>query len=162
MKKNFVAFALALLLVFSMAGGAFADTTYVSLGEVEVGVFFKELLATVNTGNFVSASEGSLPSGCQIVTEESTSGLNIYLSGTPDYAGNYNCSVDLGNGNSLICSLNVMASKPSVVASPDAVCSVNEVIEIFVKASISSGNLSYQWYENSVDSNTNEIGRAHV
>ena len=156
MKKNFVAFALVLLLVFSMTGGAFADTTYVYLDEVEAGVFFETLLATVNSGNTVSISEGSLPPGCQIVTKESSLGLDVYINGTPETVGNYSCVIDLGNGNSLVCPLNVAASKPSAVASPDAVCSVNELLEIFVVANISgSGNLSYQWYVNSVDSNSN-------
>ena len=136
MKKNFVAFALVLLLVFSMAGGAFADITQVYLDEAEAGVFFEYLLATVSTESSVTISEGSLPPGCQIVTKENALGLDVYISGTPEAVGNYSAVIDLGNGNSLVCPLNVSVSKPSAVASPDAVCSVNEILEIFVVSNI--------------------------
>ncbi len=156
MKKNVTAFALVLLLVFSMAGGAFADITYTAPVDVEAGLAFKHLLATVSSGNTISAMEGSLPPGCEIVTEETSNGLDVYLSGTPSVVGSYNCAIDLGNSNSLIYTLNVSASKPTVIVSPDVSCSVNEVIEIFVKASIAgSGQLGYQWYVNSTDSTTN-------
>lgn len=155
MKKKVTAFALALLLVFSMAGLAFADVTYTSPSDIEMGESFKTLLATVSSGSSVSAAEGSLPPGCQLITEEGSGGLNVYLSGTPNTAGGYNCTIDLGNGNSLICPLNVVATKPSVVASPDTFCHPNEVLEIFVKATAGSGSLSYQWYVSSTDSTAN-------
>ena len=156
MKKNVLSLLLVLTMMFSMAGGAFADITYTSAEDIEVGVPFKHLLATVGSDNIVSAAEGSLPPGCEIVTESSTGGLDVFLSGTPNTVGFYNCTIDLGNGNSLVCPLNVIAAKPSVVVSPDAACNVNDVIEIFVRASISgSGSLSYQWYVSSDDSTLN-------
>ena len=156
MKKTVTAFALALLLVFSMAGAAFADVTYTSPGDVEVGVHFKHLLATVAIGSSVTSNDGTLPPGCQLTAEESAGGLNIYLTGTPTTVGSYNCVIDLGNNNSLICPLNVIAAKPVVSVSSDITCYPNSFAEISVSASVAgSGVLSYQWYVSSVDSTAN-------
>ena len=155
MKKIMTAFVLSLLLVFSMAGGAFADITYVAPGDVELGQPFKHLLATIASGSNVSADGQSLPSGCMIVTEEVSEGLNVYLSGTPDTAGNYSCLIDLGNGSSLICPVNVLVPKPIVSASPNVSCNLNEDAQLFVDARVSSGTLSYQWYVSSENSTAN-------
>ncbi|MBQ7895650.1 MAG: hypothetical protein IJ364_03725, partial [Oscillospiraceae bacterium] len=154
MKKIVTALLLALLMVFSMAGAAFADITYASPGDVEAGTSLRHLLATVASGSTVSANDSSLPYGCYVETEETENGLNVYLSGTPSVAGSYNCVIDFGNSNSLVCPLNVLAAKPSIVVSPDVTCFPNDYIELFVNASAAgSGNLSYQWYVSSSDTN---------
>lgn len=154
MKKNVTSLILVLIMMFSMAAAAFADITYISPEEVELGVPFKHLLATVSSGNIITA-EGSIPSGCEITTEEGANGLDVYLGGTAAAAGSYTCTINLGNGNSLVCPINVNAPKPSVIVSPDAACSVNDVIEIFVKSSVTGGQLSYQWYASLDDSTAN-------
>lgn len=156
MKKIITALTLALLLVFSMAGGAFADITYTSPGDVEVGVYFKHLLATVSIGSPVSSTEGTLPPGCQVSVEEASGGVNVYLTGTPTTVGSYNCVVDLGNNNSLICPVNVIAARPTVTVSEPVTCYINAHAQVSVTASIAgNGSLSYQWYVSSVNSTAN-------
>ncbi len=156
MKKIVTALALALLLVFSMEGFAFADITYTSPGDVEAGVYFKHLLATVSVGSPVSSTAGTLPPGCQVTTEESSGGVNVYLTGTPTTVGTYNCVVDLGNNNSLICPVNVIAARPTVSVSSGVSCYPNAHAQISVTASIAgNGTLSYQWYVSSTNSTAN-------
>ena len=147
MKKTVLSLALALLMLVGLCPRAAADITYTSPGDVELGTPFRYLLATVSAGSTVSASGGTLPPGCSVSTEQGDAGLNIYLGGTPSALGRYDCLVDIGNGNSLLCPINVVMPSLSLGTSSDLVCYPRATAELSVTAGeIPGAVLSYQWY----------------
>ncbi len=153
MKKRILSLALALLMMLSLCPFAAADITYTSPGDVELGKSLRHLLATVAVGSSISVTEGSVPPGCGIYTEQTSDGLNVYLEGTPKTVGRYDCIIDLGSGSSLICPVNVVLPKLSLTVSGDVLCYPNETAELTVSSTpIPGAVISYQWYISDTDS----------
>lgn len=164
MKKHFLPLLLALLLCFGSVGAAArADNTMiVNLGTAEAGAYADRLLATTERGS-AAVSDGTLPDGCQIVTEDRDGSAYHYLRGTPMSAGSFafTLSVSAPSGENeselvaeLQCSLSVVPAAPSLTVSPDVSCNVGEGTILSVSATAADGGaLSYQWYSSASRSN---------
>ncbi len=154
MKKKFVSALMALLLVFSLAPAAFADTIYSAPGAIEAGRSIDHLAATLSSGASVSAID--LPPGIVLETEETDSGLNVYLRGVSLAAGNYNCFISIDNSeNQINYPLTIVPATPAVNISSSQTCFVGGEAQLSVSTSVNDGGtLSYQWYYSENSSNS--------
>lgn len=160
-KKRLIAAALVLLLLLLPTPSAFGDAIYPAPGEVQAGSYLDHLVATVAAGLSVTVMDGTLPDGVELYTEEGAEGLNVYLRGTPRFAGDYNVLLTVGESASLSCPFTVLPSIPSVSSTGSVSCFPNERVTIAVLASAGDGgSLSYQWYysQNNDNSTGSVIG----
>ena len=145
--------ALALLLLLCRPPSAAADTLYPAPSGAVAGSYLDHLVLTVNSGLPVSVVPASLPAGLDIVSEEGAEGVNVYLRGTPQYAGSYDCMVNIGD-TATICHVDVSPASPSVSCTGDVDCYLDETVQIAVVAAAGdAGVLSYQWYFNQIGTN---------
>ena len=161
MNKRIFSAALCLLLLLSCSPLAFADVIYPAPGDVAAGSPLEHLAATVGSGSSVSAAENTLPDGVNVETDDGSDGLNVYLRGTPDIAGYYNCFITISGesvetaASTISIPVHVTAAMPELQVSDDVVCEKGDSIELSVTAYASDGaQLSYQWYA-SADGGTN-------
>ena len=161
MKKRIFSAALCLLLLLSCGPLAFADVIYPAPGDVEAGSPLEHLAATVAPESSVSAAESTLPDGVNVETDDGSDGLDIYLRGTPDVAGYYNCFITITGesvetaASAISIPVHVTAAMPELQVSDDVVCEKGDSVELSVTAYVGDGaQLSYQWYA-SADGGTN-------
>ena len=161
MKKRIFSAALCLLLLLSCGPLAFADVIYPAPGDVEAGSPLEHLAATVAPESSVSAAENTLPDGVNVETDDGSDGLDIYLRGTPDVAGYYNCFITITGesvetaASAISIPVHVTAAMPELQVSDDVVCEKGDSVELSVTAYVGDGaQLSYQWYA-SADGGTN-------
>lgn len=144
-KLLLAALTVAAALLF-LSPTAFADILYPSPAGVQAGQSLNHLIAYVDSGAAVSAMEGTLPPGVELATEADAYGVNVYLRGTPQLAGSYNCVLLIGEGSS-ICPLSVAPATPVVASTGDVTCFPGEAAQVAVSAYTTDGGwLSYQWY----------------
>ena len=146
MKKKFITALLVLVLAFSLAPMAFADTIYSAPGAIEAGRSIDHLAATLSSGVVVSATD--LPPGIVLETEESENGLNVYLRGSSLTAGNYNCFINIDDSeNKINYPLTIVPATPSVNISSSQSSFTGNEVQLSVSTSVNDGGtLSYQWY----------------
>lgn len=178
MKKRMLSFGLALLLLLAiLPGTAFADNTIIAnLGTAEAGKPLDQLIGTTDAGT-AQLVGGTLPQGCQIVTEQRDNGALHYLRGNPLVAGQYEftlaVTVETGTAEegspedggaenktttttTLTCSLNITPATPAIAAMEDLAVSVGDNASLTATASVADGGtLSYQWYSNTSRDNQN-------
>ena len=148
--------ALTVSAVFSLfTPAASADILYPGPANVQAGQELNHLIAFVDSGAAVSAMEGTVPAGLELVTEADPGGVGVYLRGIPQFAGYYNCMLLIGESSS-ICPLVIQPAAPIVASSGDVTCSPNETVQIAVSAyTTDNGWLSYQWYFTQFAQNSN-------
>lgn len=146
MKKKIMTALLVLVLVFSLAPAAFADTIYSGPGAIEAGRSINHLAATLSSGTVVSATD--LPPGIVIETEEGANGLDVYLRGVSLTAGTYNCFINIGNSdNKINYPITIVPATPVVNISSPQTCFAGAEVQLSVSTSVNDGgSLSYQWY----------------
>ena len=145
--KRIFAAALVFLLLSTMLPAAFADVIYPAPAPLQAGSELNHLVATVAAGTPVSVVDGTLPLGVGLYEEDAPDGTNLYLRGTPLYAGNYNCMFSIGGAN-MSCPLTVEAAAPLLLGlSSDVTVALNTPVQLDISAySPDGGTLSYQWY----------------
>ena len=156
MRKRFLSFALALLVILALPAGAFADK-YCNLGQVQAGQPINCFIASLSGSGEVSADR--LPTGCELVTETLNGVVHLYLRGTPAQSGSYSFQVSTGVPDELMaCSVSVVPGAPSVFSSADVDCYVGDTALLTVSASAADGAaLRYQWYSATAPVNSNGI-----
>lgn len=145
--KHVFAAALVLLLLLAVVPSAFADVIYPAPAPLAAGSQLDHLVATVAYGTPVSVTDGTLPTGVGLYTEDGPDGTNLYLRGTPLLAGSYNCMFNIGGAN-MSCPLTIEAASPIILGlSSDVSCQLNAPLQLDISAySPDGGSLSYQWY----------------
>ncbi len=146
MKKRIMTALMVLVLVFSLAPEAFADTIYSGPGAIEAGRSINHLAATLSSGGTVSATD--LPPGIILETENGANGLDVYLRGVSLTAGTYNCFINIGDSdNKINYPITIVPATPVVNISSPQTCFAGAQIQLSVSTSVNDGgSLSYQWY----------------
>lgn len=147
-RKTFlIAAALMLTLLLAILPAACADI-YLAPSTVQAGSELNHLLATVDSDTVVTFMDNSVPDGVAVVAENGQNGLDVFLRGVPQLAGEYNVVLDLGESGSYSYALEVEPASPVINSiSSDVICAPNEEIQLVVSAYASDGGtLSYQWF----------------
>ena len=145
--KRFLAAVWIAALLLVIVPAAHADVIYPAPPPVEAGSELNHHVATVSPDAQIYTLDESFPAGVTLYAETWLDGQNIYLRGTPYYAGTYNCIFYVGE-TSLSCPLTVEPAHPFLLsASSDVICSLNDPVQLEVSAYVQdNGSLSYQWY----------------
>lgn len=154
MKKRFLSFALAVLILCAVPVLAHADR-YCTLGQVQAGQPVNCYIAVLPAGSMIS--HDMLPAGCQIFTENLADGLHTYLRGTPTQAGSFTFTISTADpaGEKLVCSITVLPSLPTVYTSADIDCYVGDRALLTASATVADGStLQYQWYSSQTPANS--------
>lgn len=179
MKKRLLSLFLVFILAGSLPGGSAwaAGRKYINLGTVDADTYIDLLIGKVS--GTAECTEGSVPDGCSIYSEDRDGTVHHYLRGTPSAAGLYEFTVTVSDqsGNQgeeqgedpgdeqnvpvetpveeLVCSITVRPSAPVVNSMPmDVSCYVGDEVRLEMVASAAgAGSLSYQWFSNPVNSN---------
>lgn len=145
-KRAFLLFILALLLLSTALAAAAAADGFCDLGSVYTGSSVNCRIADISEG--CTASCDNFPIGLQLTAVDG----GIYISGNPQYAGDYSFVIYTNDPmtGSVSCALSVLpASTPApvptqVTASADVECSAGDYALISVSAG--GGAAGYQWY----------------
>ena len=151
MKKRFSIAALVLVLIFSLSVSARADNTIlVNLGFVPVNTYVDQLIGTTPAGT-TAVTGGTVPAGCEVVTEPREDGASHYLRGVPTIPGSYEFVLSVSSEETvtaLTCALTVNPQSPTVtVASSNVKIAAGSTTTLAVNAETEDGGtLSYLWY----------------
>lgn len=107
MKKQWFSAALILLLTLLIPAAAWADVIYPAPEDFTVGEEVDHLLATLDPGGTVWTDPELLPEGLRVETEESESGVDVYLRGVPTTAGVYDLIINY-SGHDTLCTVTIL------------------------------------------------------
>ena len=144
-KRAFLLFITALLLLSPALTATAQADSFCDLGSVYSGSAVSYRIADISEG--CTASCNNFPIGLQLTAVDG----GIYISGSPQYAGEYSFVVytDDPVTGSVSCNLSVMTAPPvmtptQVMTSADVDCSVGDYALLSVSAA--GGAAGYQWY----------------
>ena len=145
MKKFILSSAFALLLVFFSSSQAHAEE-FCALGSYTAGEEISAYITMVSNEALLEVS--GLPEGLRLTETPGDMGKHLSLEGRAMSAGELNFSISVSEEpGTIVCTAHFDPAVPTVSISGDISCSVNDLAELSVSASVAdSGTLSYQWY----------------
>lgn len=163
MKKRLVSLFLVFILLCSLPGASAwaAGRKYINLNSAEAGTYIDLLIAKVN--GTAELTEGAVPDGCALYSEERDGGRSLYLRGTLNAAGVYDFTVGVTENageaptEELVCTMTILPAAPTVTLPRDVDCYVGDEVKLELSVVVpGSGTVSYQWF--STPYNTNHDG----